>query len=244
MKRLFAFGCSFTQYRWPTWADILGKEFDYFENWGKPGGGNQFIFNSLNECLIKNSITKNDLVAVMWTNVAREDRYVNNKWIVPGNIYTQGTYNKEFVENFADPKGYLIRDLAFVHSAKKMLESYDIPHVFMSMVPIDNLDQYFVSPIDNISSILEQYQSTISSIRPSIFETVFNSDWKSKPKRPGNRDLHPLPANYLEYIVKVLNEYTVSDKTKSWVNAVNDRLMQKQNYSDLWTGTIHFPNRW
>ena len=45
-KRAFVFGCSFTQYYWPTWADILGREFNKFENWGQCGGGNQFIFNS------------------------------------------------------------------------------------------------------------------------------------------------------------------------------------------------------
>ena len=32
MNRLFAFGCSLTFYWWPTWADILVREFDHFEN--------------------------------------------------------------------------------------------------------------------------------------------------------------------------------------------------------------------
>jgi len=36
-RRLFAFGCSFTQYKWPTWADILGKSFDLSYNLGKSG---------------------------------------------------------------------------------------------------------------------------------------------------------------------------------------------------------------
>ena len=45
--RLFTFGCSMTKYYYPTWADILGKHWEYFENWAEPGGGNQFIFNSL-----------------------------------------------------------------------------------------------------------------------------------------------------------------------------------------------------
>lgn len=35
MTRLFTFGCSFTKFFWPTWADILGQEFDYYENWGR-----------------------------------------------------------------------------------------------------------------------------------------------------------------------------------------------------------------
>ena len=43
MSRLFTFGCSFTNYRWSSWADCLAPEFDYFENWGQAGGGNHYI---------------------------------------------------------------------------------------------------------------------------------------------------------------------------------------------------------
>ena len=44
MKRLITFGCSFTDYSWPTWADIiaLDREVEY-ENWAIGGGGNQQI---------------------------------------------------------------------------------------------------------------------------------------------------------------------------------------------------------
>ena len=38
--RLYTFGCSMTSYFYPTWADILGQEFSYYENWGEPGAGN------------------------------------------------------------------------------------------------------------------------------------------------------------------------------------------------------------
>ena len=33
--RLFTFGCSFTQYMWPTWADILSKNFNFYESWSE-----------------------------------------------------------------------------------------------------------------------------------------------------------------------------------------------------------------
>ena len=32
-KRFFAFGCSYTEYFWPTWPDIIGQEIPYYENW-------------------------------------------------------------------------------------------------------------------------------------------------------------------------------------------------------------------
>ena len=119
----FAFGCSFTSYYWPTWADIFGKEFEYFENWGQSGGGNQFIFNSLMECVVKNKISKDDTVIIMWTNISREDRYVNHKWITPGNIFNQSTYTQDFIKEFADIRGYLIRDLNTIFATQNILKS-------------------------------------------------------------------------------------------------------------------------
>ena len=56
MGRLFTFGCSFTKYTWPTWADLLGLEFDEFENWGVSGGGNVCTANRVIECIIKNNV--------------------------------------------------------------------------------------------------------------------------------------------------------------------------------------------
>ena len=46
-KRLFVFGCSFTQYRWPTWADIIAKDNPHLEyfNTANSGAGNLYIFN-------------------------------------------------------------------------------------------------------------------------------------------------------------------------------------------------------
>lgn len=192
MKRLFSFGCSFTQYDWPTWADILGRQFKHYENWGRKGAGNQFIFNSLIECHLKNQLTPSDTVGIMWTNVAREDRYVNNSWLVPGNIYTQTTYNSDFVRKFADTRGYYIRDLATIHAAKLLLDHIGCQYFFLSMVPILNHLQYDDTDNDDINEVhdlLPYYQETIDSVLPSVFEVVFNKDWWSRPFMPKNISL-------------------------------------------------------
>ena len=183
MKRLFTFGCSFTQYEWPTWADILGQEFDFYENWGRSGGGNHFIFNSLNECIIRNKLGKNDTVVIMWTNIYREDRYAKNQWITPGSIYSQPQefLDKFFVKKHSDDRGYLIRDLAFIHASKKILDQISAKYIFLSMVPISNIDQYSPVKATNVADVLYLYKETIDFIRPSIYETIFNCDWTSKP---------------------------------------------------------------
>lgn len=59
MDRLYTFGCSYTSWNWPTWADIMSLEANYYENWGHAGLGNRAIAERVAECNIKiNSITK------------------------------------------------------------------------------------------------------------------------------------------------------------------------------------------
>lgn len=181
-QRLFAFGCSFTRYCWPTWADIIGKQFNYYQNWGQPGAGNQYIFNSLVECHLKNQITPNDTVCIMWSNVSREDRYVKGQWVTPGNIYTQAVYDQKFIKTLTDTRGYYIRDLATIHATKLVLDQIGCRYIFLSMVPLRNPMQYEKADVsDKIGDLLEYYQSTVDLIRPSVFEVVFNNDWWSRP---------------------------------------------------------------
>lgn len=185
MTRLFTFGCSFTEYKWPTWADILGREFDYFENWGRTGAGNSFIFNSLIECAKRNNITKDDTVIIMWTSIAREDRWTSERgWITPGSIYNQSEYDRNFVKTFADPIGYLIRDLATISGTKQILESLGCQWQFLSMVPLnyynDSVDEFDNQLIIN-KNVLELYKDDLLAIKPSVYEVVFNNDWYSRP---------------------------------------------------------------
>lgn len=286
MSRLFTFGCSFTQYRWPTWADILGRQFAHFENWGRIGAGTQFIFNSLIECHLKNQLGPEDTVGIMWTNIAREDRYVNGEWLTPGSIYNQTDYDENFVKKFADIRGYYIRDLATIHATKLLLDSIGCRYFFLSMIPILNESELDSdNSTDEIKDLLPYYQSTIDQIRPSVFETVFNKDWWSRPFCEGDLsvvknnyvknagadwpsfedfmnkkfdgvpqavldelfdksrwnwdqliyrtkrlDVHPTPLEHLEYIEKVLEEYTISDETKEWCGVFDALVRTHQRY--------------
>jgi hypothetical protein len=230
MKRLFAFGCSFTSYSWPTWADILARDFDHFENWAASGASNMFILNSLNECHLKNNITHDDTVLIMWTNVYREDSYKDNAWILRGNEYGYPQPIYRF-----DDKGYLIRDLAFMHSSKLILDHVGCRYKFLSMVPVTNVDQYSKKEIRDIAPVLELYQPVLDAILPSVYEKVFDWDWNSRTLFPNNRnmanirskrfDLHPGPQEHLEYLDKVLPEFAVNNDTRKWVDLVNNEVL-------------------
>ena len=48
-KRLFAFGCSYTLYSYPTWVDFIGINFEEHYNYGRSGASNTFIMNRIIE---------------------------------------------------------------------------------------------------------------------------------------------------------------------------------------------------
>jgi hypothetical protein len=184
MSRLFTFGCSFTRYCWPTWADILGREYEHFENWGQSGAGNQFIFNSLIECNLKNKLSPDDTIIIMWSNVFRQDRYIDRKWDLAGNL-AQIPMNPvlENIRDMHDFRGYYIRDLATISAAYTILNSIGCKFQFHSMIPINIVDEYNIVENSNedISDILILYNDIIKQIKPSVFETIFKSNWKSRP---------------------------------------------------------------
>jgi hypothetical protein len=175
-KRLFAFGCSFTNYKWPTWADILGCEFDYFENWGQDGAGNQYMFNSLIECNQQNKFTKDDTVIICWTNVDREDRYTD-RWLSGGNVYYSHAYPSEWVKKFITDRGCLIRDLAMIKSIDIVLSSIGCNYKFLSMVPLNRRMFDYLNPNNDVFTL---YNDVLDKICPSYFEVIFNSDWTSR----------------------------------------------------------------
>lgn len=183
---LYTFGCSFTDYSWSTWADILSKEFEIYTNYGFCGAGNTYIFNHLMQTVAEEKITSADTVIIMWTTVVREDRYIKNSWQVAGNIYNQDFYDQGFMK-YVDPEHFLIRDLAHIAAAYHVLESIGCKFIFLSMMPVSHIKEYlnqnFLDRIFKKSltdKFLNMYKKYINFIRPSMFEVVFNSNWYSR----------------------------------------------------------------
>lgn len=207
MKRLFTFGCSFTNYRWSTWADCLAPEFDYFENWGQAGGGNCYIFNSLMEADQRHNFTQGDTIVVCWTGVNRDDRYVDQRWHTLGNMFACPIYNPEYLKTHADIRGYLIRDIVLMKAAKVFLESKpDVKWKFLSMIE----PKFSSGPHERHTTddVIELYQDVLDAIQPSFYTALYNEQW---PNRPDN---HPTPVEHLAYLDKVLPGWVTKHETR------------------------------
>jgi len=175
--RLFTFGCSFTNYDWPTWADILGRKFSYYENWGNAGGGNQYIFNSVIEANLRNKFTADDTIIIMWTSVTRNDSYSKGNWI----------FDPDHMGDTADYRGLLIRDLASITAISNLLESLGVCYEFLSMLPLTLSPNFDLSTSnfeltefnDEVTDVIALYSETVDKIKPSYYELVAKFDWFS-----------------------------------------------------------------
>ena len=186
MSTLYTYGCSFTDYHWDTWADHMGKNFDKFINYGQVGAGNQYILHKLTESLARKEITSQDTVAIMWSTVVRYDYWIKGQWVTQGNIF-KGWHDYGEFKNTADPMGFFMRDCSFIHAAKVMLDSIGCRYVFFSLNPLWDpvedkrfswLNKFFKDDIVDQYKIL--YNESLSIIKPSVYEIIFNFNWDSR----------------------------------------------------------------
>tara|TARA_Y100000022_G_scaffold130131_1_gene112782 strand:- start:696 stop:1556 length:861 start_codon:yes stop_codon:yes gene_type:complete len=118
MTRLYVLGCSFSNYAWPTWADMLGLEFDEYENWAFPGLGNRAIAERVAEIHAKNKLTKDDTVIIQWTSHLRHDWHAtdarhqdNAGWKTSGSLFNyinQEIFDEKWIKTFWSETSYIM----------------------------------------------------------------------------------------------------------------------------------------
>jgi hypothetical protein len=216
----------------------------------------------LSECHVKNQLTKDDTVAIMWSSVTREDRYFENGWCTPGNVYTSKVFDDKWIKKFADFRGYLIRDLAMINLASGFLENLGVNHYFFSMLDIDAVESWYTEDFKT-DDVLWHYQKILNKLRPSVHNIIFNYDYNSRPstivareasinpmqpmkftfdRKKKRQDGHPSPAEHLEYLDKVLPEIKINDETRSWVYDITEKLKDPDfDIDTVWSKSKHIP---
>lgn len=190
--RLFTFGCSITQFFYPTWADLLiwhfGDKMELSENWGKSGAGNQYIFTRIWEADSIYNFNKDDIVIVQWSAMFRDDRFIlNHGWHVAGNLY-HGQLKHEPLElnnykyssqyQWADPIHCVMRDCAMIASIKTMLKERGCKAIYFNFGDFYDTKSNKDSALNfkdsltekSVNSILNQYQNFIETDLPPIME--------------------------------------------------------------------------
>jgi hypothetical protein len=233
MKRLFVFGCSFTNYDWPTWADMLSLEFEYFENWAMPGLGNRAIAERLAECHAKNNINADDTVIVQWSSHIRQDWYKDefNKeensfegWAVH---YHSQYYNehKKYIDKLFSEKAVALHTLNMIVLSQSLLKSTGAKWFMTSLGDIRNLGY------DNLFNKRDGVVVTDDETKELAKD---QTDWLLWKKFPEFKIYKHLWDNdrWIEPLFKIVR----ANKDRIWA-------FEKNNYVD-WHPTPYMHNLW
>ena len=225
-KRVFTFGCSFTSYYWPTWADVIFRESPQAElyNFGRSGAGNLMITARIAEANNRYKFNETDLVLVMFTSPTREDRWTTKDgWIVLGNIYNQDRYSKEWVKEFADERGYLIRDHALIDMSLTYLETIPCDSYCMPSCPlVINSEDSKRFDAKLHGDVAELYSERMSRLPRSLYEFSYPKEYKSENLKFS--DGHPTTMMYYLYLKNI--GFNLSDKTEQYAKESTEKLFK------------------
>lgn len=228
MQRLFAFGCSFTNYKYWTWANILSQQYDWFENWGQAGAGNAFIFHSVMEADQRHRFQDGDTVIVCWTDIMREDRYIEKRgWITLGNVaWADNVYRKEFIDSGVCEHGNLLRDLNMIKAVYELLQSRPgVTWRFLCMVPIDRLSDMDTRRVER-GDMLDLYSDVLSHFPKSFIDVLGENYWHKNTSARLSEDYHPTTQEHLQYLDAVLPGWMTNQALRDTIEQ-NPILFQK-----------------
>lgn len=203
MKRLFTFGCSYTRFFWPTWADILSIDYDYYENWGVPGIGNRGIMERLSECHVRNRLNKDDTVVIQWSTYLRFDWHnltaINGMfpgWQTRGNMFSKHNgkvFNEQMIQTFCSEFSMLMHSLNNINSAIEFLNSIGCDWYFTGIGDL----RYLGADLDQDTRSYEAglYQETIETGNFPLYEhypelSIYDKIWSD------HREKWCEPLNY------------------------------------------------
>jgi hypothetical protein len=215
--KLVTFGCSFTDYGWPTWADIMAYDLGCeYENWARSGLGNQGISKRVMSKVLT-GLDKDDIVIIQWSFNAREDRFIRNQWVTGGSVFNDhGIYGKDFVQKYWDRDNDLINSVHARLSAEAILR--------------ENLKFQFAVDDNDDSDIRGHGTKSISTFFSEKIIPIPIFSGTSAPFNSMHKcDRHPDPKfwlNYLDTVIYPALGYELKQQTRDKVNEIYTELMQ------------------
>jgi hypothetical protein len=243
-RRLFTFGCSFTNYKWKTWADIIGTQFEEFQNWGKSGSGNFFISSSLYECHSINKITKDDVVLIMFSSIDRFDFInQNSDFETKGSVYGEHhSLSKDFVLKKWSEEFGLYNSWFSITSAKQLLDSIGCEYQLMKSFNFNQIDgpREYEKP-NNSSQRVDICLDLINEmiVGESLVEFhVKKNQHYYFDDLPNKVDGHPPISTYLDWVKQNMKKYYVEEMDlicENWEKSIPKKMIDiyKPNKKDF-----------
>ena len=219
--RLFTFGCSYTRWHWPSWADIIARDIGcHYENWAEPGLGNVGIQHKMLECDLKNKFTADDLVLVAWSGWTREDRYLGH-WELTGNVATGASYSMKFLEKYWHLENDIMKNATAIITANRCHNINYQSHIFDYDVSLNER----TGPSDQRKSIIDSKFDYLLDAMPDkiLFDNTNNTQYNGLVPY----DRHPDILCQLEYVNTVYDTIgrKLKDETVNYYTNMYDNLI-------------------
>lgn len=191
--KIHAYGCSFTNYKWPTYADILGEQYNAI-NRGNSGSGNERIFYHFMEDFKNENIDSKDIVIFQWSGLTRFDYLTSGSaWMSPGNVLNKHDKDAHFVyskiRNWFNPDYEFEKIINYILCCEYLTKHIGCRTLQMSLVPIQGHDSDF---LDN--NLYNNYEGTYK---------FYYQPWVKKRKKVATQDKHPTVMQHYDLAQRV-----------------------------------------
>lgn len=198
--KLLTFGCSYTNYYWPTWSDMLGYQFDDYQNWAISGLGNNAIMQRLNEAVTSTNLEKDDIVVVQFTDFNRLDLHSIGilpfgNWRAGGNIWMKSV-EEPWIKQTWNEDSYMYMNHNYISMAITLLNSLPCKWAVTSSVDVPRLLQS--KDFVHNKKIYETWVEPIQNYADRVQSPPVNVEYRDKDpisffskKRKIEQDKHP-----------------------------------------------------
>jgi len=255
MARLITYGCSFTNYHWSTWADILAEnsKLDLI-NRGLRGCGNNFIFARFQQDMAEGMFQKDDEIRIMWCYYNRVSRFDTPHVLLDS--LPEPTVHSDKIKNFKNTiqmimqtqdalQGYDYDFMTWLHLKDsgelerkhlQKIKNYDIDLIWHKPIHPPMIDLVFDGDFSNRTDFAIKFSDLPNSIVKNIKKLSEKSNTTAlslirEQSKPGDHryqmffDLHPTPLMHLEYLQKIYPDITWSADLIQKINQENERIL-------------------
>lgn len=229
--RLFTFGCSFTNYFWPTWADFIGGTFSHYENWGRGGAGNYYITSMVYECNEINKFTSDDTVIVMFSSSDRFD-YINENeidFVTRGGVYAESNipiFGEHFLQNIWSNEFGLYNSWLMMLSTIELLKNTKCKYKIISAFDL-SLGEGAQFNLNFTKRIKKCYEKITEIMKEKSLRNFVQNNYKETQLYTfyDYRDGHPTITMHHDYIKSILPEFyndNMEIMRRDWENYLID----------------------
>ena len=240
--RIFTYGCSVTDYNWPTWADIICYEYqDQIpgHNYGNSGTGNTAIAQHVAASHLEHTFTDDDLILITWSSWNRSDklipikgdrhRIMYSKW---GNVLRNQHYSDNYIRYYWSLEDDVMQNI----TARVSVDQFPGVH-FNGNIGIKLHEKIRNVTEDELYEEYIKYKPANSF--PSVKQTLPYHEVVNR------LDGHPTPIAHLNYLDIVVlpgigNRLSISEHTRKWVaewehwlNSKLEHIKDRSHYAEV-----------